>query len=218
MSKKNEVIRNLFYKENIGRRILAVMIAVITMGFTLSLLVKVNMGTDPCTSLNLGVAKLLGMSLGNWQVLFNVILLVFVIFYDYTKIGIGTLANMILVGYSLDFFSWVWSEILPKDLFQSMSTRIAVLIPALLVFILAAAVYMAVDLGTAPYDALPFIISTLQHKISFRVVRICWDVTAATIGYLLGSTLGVITVIMAFALGPVITIVQKKISVLIKVK
>lgn len=213
MSKKEEIIKNLFYKEHIVRKIIAVLIAVITMGFTLSLLVRVNMGTDPCTSLNLGVAKLLGLSLGNWQVLFNFILLLFVIRFDYTKIGIGTLANMILVGYSLDFFSWVWNQTLPQDAFASMPVRIAVLIPALTIFIFSAAVYMAVDLGTAPYDALPFIISNIQHKVPFRVVRICWDVTAATIGYLLGSTLGVITVLMAFALGPVIAFVQKKIRI-----
>lgn len=213
MSKKDEIIKNLFYKERIGRKIIAVLIAVITMGFTLSLLVRVNMGTDPCTSLNLGVSKLLGLSLGNWQVLFNFILLLFVIRFDYTKIGFGTLANMILVGYALDFFSWVWNQVLPQDAFTSLPIRIVVLIPALTIFIFAAAVYMAVDLGTAPYDALPFILSNMQHKVPFRVVRIGWDVTAATIGYLLGSTLGVITVLMAFALGPVIAFVQKKIRI-----
>jgi uncharacterized membrane protein YczE len=213
MSKKDEIIKNLFYKEHIVRKIAAVLIAVITMGFTLSLLVRVNMGTDPCTSLNLGVSNLLGLSLGNWQVIFNFILLLFVIRFDYTKIGIGTLANMILVGYALDFFSWVWNQVLPQDAFHSMPIRIVVLIPALTIFILAAAVYMAVGLGTAPYDAIPFIIANSQRKIPFRVVRICWDVTAATIGYLLGSTLGVITVLMAFALGPVIAAVQKRIRI-----
>lgn len=212
MSKKDEIIRNLFYKEHIGRKITAVLIAVITMGFALSWLVRVNMGTDPCTSMNLGISNLLGLSLGNWQVLFNFILLIFVIRFDYSKIGIGTLANMILVGYSLDFFSWVWNQVLPQDAFASLWIRIAVLIPALTIFILAAAVYMAVDLGTAPYDAISFIIANRQRKLPFRMVRICWDVAAATIGFLLGSTLGVVTVLIAFALGPVITLVQKKIK------
>lgn len=212
MSKKDEIIRNLFYKEHIGRKITAVLIAVITMGFALSWLVRVNMGTDPCTSMNLGISNLLGLSLGNWQVLFNFILLIFVIRFDYSKIGIGTLANMILVGYSLDFFSWVWNQVLPQDAFASLWIRIAVLIPALTIFILAAAVYMAVDLGTAPYDAISFIIANRQRKLTFRMVRICWDVAAATIGFLLGSTLGVVTVLIAFALGPVITLVQKKIK------
>ncbi|MFV0342595.1 MAG: YczE/YyaS/YitT family protein [Anaerocolumna sp.] len=213
MSKIKEIIKNLFYKERIIRKTIAVLIAVVTMGFALSLLVRVNMGTDPCTSFNLGVAELLGLSLGNWQVIFNCILLLFVIRFDYTMIGLGTLANMILVGYSLDFFSWIWNLVLSQDAFSSMAVRIVVLFPTLILFIFAAAVYMAVDMGTAPYDALPFIIANAQHKIPFRVVRIIWDVTAATIGYLLGSTVGVITVIMALALGPVITLVQKRIRI-----
>jgi uncharacterized membrane protein YczE len=212
MNKKNEIIQNLYFKENIEKRIVAVMMAVITMGFTLSLLVKVNMGTDPCTSMNLGISNLVGISLGNWQVIFNFLLLIIVIRFDYTRIGIGTFANMILVGYSLDFFNWVWSVVLPRDAFLSLPMRITVLIPALLVFIIAASVYMAVDLGTAPYDAISFIIASKMNKIPFRIVRICWDLTATMVGFLLGSTIGVITVLMSFALGPVITVVQKKIK------
>ena len=213
MSKKDEIIQNLFFKERIGKKIAAVLIAVITMGFTLSLLVRVNMGTDPCTSMNLGISDKLNLSLGNWQVIFNFILLLFVLRFDYTKIGIGTFANMILVGYSLDFFSWVWNQVLPQDAFASMWVRVTILFPALAVFIFAAAVYMAVDLGTAPYDALSFIISNSQSKVSFRVFRIIWDVSAATIGFLLGSTVGVVTVLMSVALGPAIIAVQKRIRI-----
>ena len=40
-----------------------------------------------------------------------------------------------------------------------MQVRIGVLIPAIIVFILSAALYMDVDMGTAPYDAIPIIIS-----------------------------------------------------------
>ncbi|SFR72492.1 YczE/YyaS/YitT family protein [Anaeromicropila populeti] len=203
-------MKNYFCKKNMGKRTAAVIAAVIMMGFSLSLLVNIDMGTDPCTSMNLGISNRLGISLGNWQVLFNLVLLGIIIRYDRTKIGIGTLANMILVGYSMDFFRWFWNRTLPMSMFQLLAVRIGILIPVLSIFIIAAAVYMAVDLGTAPYDAIPFIIAAKQKKIPFKLVRCCWDIAAAFLGYLLGSRVGMITVIMAFALGPVIAVVQKK--------
>jgi len=211
MRKIDTIINNIFHKKNFVRRTVAVIVAVIMMGFSVSLLININMGTDPCSSMNLGVSKQLGLSLGNWLVLFNLVLFIIVIRYDYTKIGIGTLANMILIGYSVDFFTWIWNKTLPMNMFHLLSVRIAFLIPTLLIFIIAAAIYMAVDMGTAPYDAIPFIISSKQNKVPFRIIRICWDTLAAVIGYTLGSTIGIVTVVMAFALGPVITIVQKKI-------
>ena len=52
--------------------------AVVMMGFCLSFLDLANLGTDPCTTCNLGISHKLGLSLGNWQAFFNCVLFVFV--------------------------------------------------------------------------------------------------------------------------------------------
>ena len=75
-----EFIQGMYQKKNFWGRLVAVILAVITMGFSLSWLVLVDMGTDPCTSMNLAISAKLGMSIGNWQALFNSVLFVFVIF------------------------------------------------------------------------------------------------------------------------------------------
>lgn len=194
------------------KRIFAVLLAVITMGLTLSFLIRVDLGTDPCTTLNLGVANQLGISFGTWQVIFNALLFIIVILYDRSQIGWGTLANMLLIGYSADFFTWLFDKFIPADFFNNLAVRIIVLIPTLIIFIIAAAVYMAVELGAAPYDATVFIIASKVKKIPFRFVRMAWDIAAALIGFLLGSTIGVVTVVMAFALGPVISLAKEKVD------
>lgn len=193
------------------KKILAVILAVILMGLSLSFLIRLNFGTDPCSSMNLGISHKLGISFGNWQVIFNVILFAIILLYDRSQIGWGTLANMLLVGYSADFFTWVFDSILPDDAFTSFGIRVAVLVPALVLFIFTAAVYMAVDLGSAPYDAAVFILASKIKVVPFRFIRMCWDITACVIGFLLGSTIGIVTVTMAFALGPVISWVKLRI-------
>lgn len=194
------------------KRILAVLAAVIIMGFSLSFLIRLNFGTDPCSSMNLGISNKLSLSFGSWQVIFNFFLFIIVILFDRTQIGWGTLANMLLVGYCADFFTLLFDQILPGEAFHSLLVRIVVLIPALILFILSAAVYMAVDLGSAPYDATVFILASRFQKIPFRVIRMAWDITACIIGFLMGSTIGIITVAIAFLLGPVIAWVKSRLD------
>jgi len=213
-----EFIQEMYQKKNFWGRLVAVILAVITMGFSLSWLVLVDMGTDPCTSMNLAISAKLGMSIGNWQALFNSVLFVFVIFLGRENIGFGTLANMFLVGYSLDFFSWLWAKFgIPAYFEASFLLRALVLLPALIVFIFAASVYMDVELGTSPYDAISFIVAKYLPKVPFRFVRIVYDILVIIIAWIFGAKIGIVTILMGFTLGPVITFVSNKISRFIKV-
>ena len=192
--------------KNVDKKsLILVVISVIIMGLSLSFINQTNFGTDPCTLFNLGMSAKLGLSLGNWQAIFNSLLLVIVFIYDRKQIGWGTIVTMFLVGYSFDFFTWVNSFWIPANFYSSLVVRIAVTIPALFVFVVAASTYIAVQLGTGPYDAVPFILAAKFPKVSFKVVRISWDLTVSLLGFLLGSTIGPVTIVMAFALGPVIS-------------
>lgn len=163
-------IQGMYQKKHFARRLISVILAVIVMGFALSWLVLVNFGTDPCTSMNLlfGQTRL---SLGTGGAA-HCLLFIIVILWGREYIGFGTLANMFLVGYSIDFFSWVWSKVLPDGLFDSMAVRLGVLLPALAVFVVAAGVYMVTELGTAPYDAIPFLIVKAQKR--YRSAWCAW--------------------------------------------
>lgn len=193
------------------KRLVLVVCAVIIMGLALSFLDRTRLGTDPYTMFNLGMSARLGISLGTWQALLNLFLFIFVFIFARDQIGWGTVANMLLVGYSFDFFSWINSMWIPDNFFDTWPARILVMIPALFVFVVAASAYMAAALGTSPYDAIAYILADKFNKVPFRVVRICWDVSMCLAGWALGSTLGIVTVLMAFALGPVITLMKEKV-------
>ena len=186
------------------KRLVLVVIAVIVMGLCLSFLEPCGFGTDPCTCMNLGISRKIGMTLGNWQALLNCILFLVVIVFDRGQLGWGTVANMFLVGHSFDFFTWLTATWMPEGAIDFMPARFLIVIPAMFVFVLAALVCMASVLGTSPYVAVPFIIPSKCIKIPFRIVRMVWDISVCIIGFLFGSTVGVVTLIMAFVLGPVI--------------
>lgn len=212
MEQMKDFVKGMYQKKHLGRRLVLVNIAVILMGFALSWLVLVDMGTDPYTCMNLAMAAKLHTTLGNWQALLNVVLFLIVFIFGKSNIGFGTVANMLLVGYSCDFFSWIWEKILPGQAFDSMGIRLMVLFPALILFIFAAAVYMDMELGTSPYDAISFIIADHLKKVPFRLVRIGYDTFFMILGIILGGRFGIVTLVMAFTLGPVISFVGEKIK------
>ncbi|MGM9536922.1 MAG: YitT family protein [Candidatus Onthomonas sp.] len=160
--------------------------------------------------MNAGISSHLPISYGTWSLLLNFLLFLIVLACDRSLLGVGTISNMVLCGYSVDFFGWIVDRLIPASFFQPWPVRIGICIPALLLFILAAAVYLSLDVGVAPYDAIPMIIAQRQSRLSFRAVRTLWDLTALAIGVLSGAVFGPVTIIMAFTLGSVIAWVSRK--------
>lgn len=209
---------NQFIVPNLAKRLAFMIPAVLLMGLFVSILVEIGWGTDPASFMNLNISTLFGWSMGRTQVSIYALMLVFTIFFGLEMIGFGTLANMLLIGYVIDFCRWLWKTtgfnlVLAEGNF---ALRLTVFISVLILFSVAAAVYMNAQTGVAPYDAIPNIISRWLPKIPFFVIRMLFDFSAVFIGVIAGklceagiqgSIIG--SIAMSFMLGPVITLVAK---------
>jgi uncharacterized protein len=197
--------------KNLTQRILMVCIGVLILSFAVSLFIYASLGTDPASCMNLGVSSKVGLSFGVWQLLFNCIVLVFTFFLARRFIGIGTVINMVAIGFLADFFNVVLSRILPTH--PGLLPRILIMLFAVVIISFAAALYIYPQLGISPYDSVAFILAERLH-IEFRWCRIAWDVSAVAIGFFCGSIVGAGTVVTAFCLGPLIKyfndLLQKK--------
>lgn len=203
-------MQQLFCKPHMTRRVLVLFVSVFMMGVGVAILDQLGFGTDPCSVLNLAMSRRLGWSFGNYQLVFNALLLALTLFLrEGRRIGLGTIANMVVVGYAADFATWIINMVHPLTE-ETLMVKLIVFVPTILMFMVAAAFYMVVELGVTPYDALPQIISSRTKKLSFTVIRVLWDVTAAALGFLLGGTVGMVTVIMGFFLGPIIAATARK--------
>lgn len=197
------------------KRMIMMLCGVTVQGMGLSLLRAINLGTDSCSCLTQGITNFVPLSFGTCQLLCHLVTFLFVIKYDLGMIGFGTIGNMCFLGYISDFFKWIWSLVLPAGFFDVVMTRYILLIPALVIFLLGASAYMCAGLGSSPYDALPFIISSHVKKLSFKVIRMIWDISFMAAGFILGGDVGIVTILVAFFLGPIIAWMQKKMEVLI---
>lgn len=207
-----KLYKHLFCQPHMERRIPVLLLSVTMMGVCVAFLEKLQVGTDPCTVFNLSMVQnvLHWDSLGTWQLMFNLFLLAIILLMRGGRfIGLGSLANMVVVGYARDFSKPLVEYLLPGDDY-SLLVRGGVFIPVMLLFLVAVAFYIVVELGTAPYDALPQIIASRVKKVPFSLIRIAYDIAVTVVGFLLGGQVGVFTVASCFFLGPVISAIAAR--------
>ncbi len=208
-----EFLENYFSQKDFKKRMILMCVGVFFMGFFLSFLIKVDLGTDPCTFMNLTLSRAIGISFGTWQLILNAILFIFVILFGRKFIGFGTIANMVFIGYIADFFVWLWEKCIPENYFTDMPYRAVIFLLALFMFIVAVSFYINANMGVSPYDAIPQIISErVFKKVPFAVIRICFDFLVIIIGVIFKGTPNIGIVLMALFLGPIISVVGKFIN------
>lgn len=210
MNSISRFFKDYFQQPNFKKRLIVMNVGVFLMGFFLSFLIKVDLGTDPCTFMNWTISERLGILFGTWQLLLNAVLFIFVILFGRNNIGFGTIANMVFIGYIVNFFKWVWEKTIPEYYFTEMPYRAVIFVLALFCFIISVSFYINANMGVAPYDAMPQIISQkVLKKVPFAVIRIAYDFLVIIIGVLLGGKPNIGIVLMALFLGPIITVVGK---------
>ena len=145
-------------------------------------------------------------------------MLVFTFIFGAEMIGFGTLANMILIGYVIDLCRWIWKNIgFAQFIYDaSFAVRVVIFTATLLCFVVVASIYINAQMGVAPYDAIPNILSGWWTKVPFAVIRICFDLAAVGGGVIAGklnpegiqgSIVG--SILMSLLLGPVISLVGR---------
>ena len=195
-------------KKEFAANIVMVVCAVLCMGISLGFLLQTDLGTDPYTFMNVSISSKIGWTLGNWQLTLNAVMFIIVILVTGIKlIGPGTVANMVLVGYTVDFTVWVIGKTFPEGFFMGPVARPVTFILGLIGFLISAAVYMNSRLGLSPYDGTGKIICDAFKMIPFFITRIVFDLCAVVIGCLFGARPRIGTILMAVFLGPAITTV-----------
>ncbi len=168
-------------KKYSARRIAMMLGGILLIGMCVASYRMSGFGVDPFSCMNLGISGFLGVSFGNWQLIANAVLLVVVWFTVRNCIGLGTVVNMVFVGYTADFLCWLFLE--QMGLIVTMPLRICFLLAGMLFASLGCACYMVAEMGIAPYDSLAFIITKYaKEKISFRLARVASDLTVVAMG------------------------------------
>jgi len=190
------------------RRILMTVGGVLICGFSVGIFNFSLFGMDPFQVFAHGVWAQTPMGYGVFYMLLNLAILVAIYFVDKTKIGLGTMINIFLLGYVVEFSSWFFDWMIPDP---SLLLRILALGVGILVISFGASIYFVGDMGVSTYDAVALVMA--EKKVAkFQYCRIGTDLLCTVIGFLFGATVGVGTLVTAFFMGPIIAFFRRTVA------
>lgn len=176
-------------------------------------------GIDPFTSMNTGVSSRLGISLGLYAALLNLVMFIVLVALDrknFRYLNIGALINMFLLGYMIQSFTKLFCGIAgtatPEEIPVALPMQIVYFAISVLIITLGCSLYMTADLGAAPYDALSIYLTEIQSKVPFSICRMIQDGICALIAVIFKGPLGLATIFLALFMGPFISTWTKLVS------
>jgi len=155
-------------------------------------------GASPWSVLAQGISLNVGLSIGAITILISVAVLIFWIPLNQSP-GIGTILNALIVGLMID----VCIKFVPTP--ENYVSQLLLAIVAVLTVGLGGGIYLVANLGAGPRDGL---MVGLQQKTSLPIaaVRAFLEITVMSIGWYLGGTVGVGTLLFAFGIGPAVAL------------
>lgn len=163
-------------------------------GASLALMVRADLGLSPWSVLDQGISERLGVSMGAASALVGVaVLLAWLPLRQ--RPGVGTVANVLLIAISVD----ATLALLPPV--EGLALQVPLLVAGIALNALATSTYVGARLGPGPRDGL---MTGLHARTgtSVRLVRTSIEVCVLAVGWSLGGTAGLGTVLYAVAIGP----------------
>lgn len=178
----------------LGRRIPQLFLGLTMFAIAMGLFVRARVGVDPWDVFHQGVSKHTGLSMGTVTILTAVAVLLFWIPLKQWP-GLGTVANAAWLGVVLD----ITLHVVPAQ--HGLLPQYGMFFLGLLIEGLGGAMYIGSQLGPGPRDGL---MTGLNRRtgISVRLARTSVEITALVVGWFLGGSVGIGTVIFALAIGP----------------
>jgi uncharacterized protein len=161
-------------------------------------LLESGLGLSPWDVLHQGLARRTALSFGAANVAVSALVLAAAWVLG-ARIGVGTLANAILVGAFVDLLSAAEPVRALAD--APLSTRIGLVVAGLGLMGAGTGLYLGADLGAGPRDSL-MVVGARRTPLRIGVVRGTLELAALGGGVALGGTVGVGTVAFALGIGP----------------
>ena len=155
-------------------------------------------GASPWTVFAEGISLYVDFSIGTVTFFVSLVVIFLWIFLN-QKPGIGTVLNALIVAVMID----VSIALIPSP--ENFFSQLLLAIFAVLLVGIGSGFYLVANLGPGPRDGL---MTGIQRKTNFPIagVRAFLEITVVSIGWYLGGTVGVGTLLFAFGVGPAVAL------------
>jgi uncharacterized membrane protein YczE len=181
-------------------RIVALLGGLVVVGAAIVAMLESRLGLPPWDVLHQGVSRHTPMSLGVASIAVGLVMLA-VAWAAGQPPGVGTLANAVVIGVTVDALSSV--DAVERLSAAALPARIGLLVAGVLLFGVGSAFYIGAGMGAGPRDSLMIALARRTGR-RIGIVRGAMEVAVLATGLLLGGTAGLGTIALAVLVGPVV--------------
>ena len=178
------------------RRLLQLYAGLILYGVSLALQIRAGLGLDPWDVFHQGISDKTGLSFGTIVIITGALVLLAWIPLR-QKPGIGTVSNVFVLGIVVDITLSLLGDV------HGFGYQLALLTTGVVLNAIAGAAYIGAGLGPGPRDGLMTGLVKRTGK-SVGVIRTSIEVSVLVVGFFLGGTVGLGTVVYALSIGPLL--------------
>jgi uncharacterized membrane protein YczE len=164
------------------------------------LLLESELGLSPWDVLNQGISEHTPLSFGTANIAVAVCVLV-VAWLLGARVGPGTVANAVCIGLIVDGLLAVSAIDSLSD--SPLAVRIVFMVAGVLVIGLGSGLYIGAAMGAGPRDSL-MLVAAQRARVRIGVARAAIEVAVTVLGFALGGTVGIGTLVFAFGIGPAV--------------
>ena len=178
------------------QRIVLLLVGLALYGAGCAIMVRAGIGLDPWTVFAQGVSLQTGIGIG-WvtNIVGFLVLLLWIPLRQ--KPGVGTLANILLVGTSMQATLAVFPAI------DGFALQVLVFLLGMMLVAVASGLYIGADFGPGPRDGL---MTGLRARFGWPIwaARLVVEASVLLAGWLLGGSVGLGTILFALGIGPLV--------------
>lgn len=185
-----------------GKRSLLAAFGLAVYGFGTYLQIQASIGLSPWNALSQGVADRIGWTFGNASILISLLVIALDLLLR-EPIGLGTILDALVVGWSVDFFAWTgW-----VPLASSLPMQLVLMLAGLVIMFVGAYFYMKQGLSCGPRDAMLVALGKRIPRVSIGLINIALLAAVLVASVLLGVLPGLGTLITILGNGVIMDLV-----------
>lgn len=165
--------------------------------------IQSNLGLSPWDVFHQGLSNITGLTIGQASIIVGLIVVTTTLLLK-LEIGLGTIANMIIIGFFIDLIIYI--DIIPLS--STLFSGVLMLIGSLVMMAIGSYFYISCKMGCGPRDGLMVVLVRVTGK-SVGVIRFFIELSVLIVGWLLGGKVGIGTLITVMTVGSCVQLVFK---------